>query len=108
MKKENSFLIKSGSYNTLSSLLHEISQAFKKKRLPFYIDEDKSGRVKIIKFRTITIRKGYKVELRLSKFLASILGYTSSPNDYQHLRFDENSEYIAPHNPNCFSFTQKI
>ena len=102
VKKESSFIIKSGSYNTLSSLLHEISEAFKKTRMPFYIDEDKSGRVKIRKFKTFTIRKGYKAELRLSKFLASILGYTSTPINYQHLRFDENSEYIAPHNPNLF------
>ena len=102
VREESSFIIKSGSYKTLSSLLHEISQAFKKKHFPFFIDEEESGRVKIRKFRSFTIRKGYKVELRLSKFLASILGYTSTPINYQHLRFDENSEYIAPHNPNLF------
>ena len=47
-------------------------------------------------------KKGYKSELRLSKYLASILGFTSSPKQYQTLRFDQNPEYIAPHNPNLF------
>ena len=100
--REKSFIIQSGSYNTLPSLLHEISELFKKKSIPFYIDEVKGGRVKIRKYKTFNIKKGYKVELRLSKFLASILGYTSSPIDDQTLRFDEESEYIAPHNPNLF------
>jgi len=100
--REKSFIIQSGNYRTLSSLLHEISESFKKESMPFYIDEVKGGRVKIRKFKTYKIKKGYKVELRLSKFLASILGYTSSPIDDQTLRFDEESEYIAPHNPNLF------
>ena len=38
----------------------------------------------------------------MSKYLASILGYTSSPIDLQFLRFDQNSSYIAPHIPNLF------
>ena len=100
--REKSFIIQSGSYTTLSSLLHEISELFKKENMPFHIDVVKGGRVKIRKYKAHTIKKGYKVELRLSKFLASILGYTSSPIDHQTLRFDEESEYIAPHNPNLF------
>ena len=66
----------------------------------FSIDEVENGRVKIK--RTYNIRKGYKSELRLSKYLASILGFTSSPKQYQALRFDQDPEYIAAHNPNLF------
>ena len=38
----------------------------------------------------------------MTKYLACILGYTSSPKEVQFLRFDENVEYIAPHEPNLF------
>ena len=68
--------------------------------MPFSITEVENGRVKIK--RTHNIRKGYKSELRLSKYLASILGFTSSPKLYQALRFDQDAEYIASHNPNLF------
>ena len=75
-------------------------KASKRKSMPFSISEVENGRVKIkLKGR---LKKGYKSELRLSKYLASILGYTSSPKQYQTLRFDQNPEYIAPHNPNMF------
>ena len=44
--REKSFIIQKGSYNTLSSLLHEISELFKKETMPFYIDEVKGWRVR--------------------------------------------------------------
>ena len=43
--REKSFIIQSGNYNTISSLLYEISESFKKESMPFYIDEVKGGRV---------------------------------------------------------------
>ena len=38
----------------------------------------------------------------MSRYLATILGYTSSPKDDQFLRFDEFREYVPPHDPNLF------
>ena len=100
--KEKSFTIKSGNYNTLSSFLHEISVGFRNQRMHLTIEESEEGRVKIKQVESYTPKRGYKVELRLSKYLACILGYTSSPIEDQYLRFDEELEYIAPHDPNLF------
>ena len=98
--QEKSFTLKNGNYGTLASFIHEISEEFKRTSMPFNISEVENGRVKIkIKGR---VKKGHKSELRLSKYLASILGFTSSPKQYQALRFDQDPEYIASHNPNLF------
>ena len=98
--QEKAFTLKNGNYGTLDSFIHEISEEFKRTSMPFSIGEVENGRVKIkLKGK---VRKGYKSELRLSKYLASILGFTSSPKQYQALRFDQDYEYIAPHNPNLF------
>ena len=98
--QEKAFTLKNGNYGTLASFIHEISEEFKRTTMPFSITEVENGRVKIK--RTHKLRKGYKSELRLSKYLASILGFTSSPKLYQALRFDQDAEYIASHNPNLF------
>ena len=98
--QEKAFTLNNGNYGTLASFIHEISEEFKRTSMPFTIDEVENGRVKIK--RIYNIRKGYKSELRLSKYLASILGFTSSPKQYQALRFDQDPEYIAAHNPNLF------
>ena len=98
--REKAFTLKNGNYGTLASFIHEIVEEFKRTSMPFSISEVENGRVKIkMKGR---IKTGYKSELRLSKYLASILGFTSSPKQYQTLRFDQNPEYIAPHIPNLF------
>ena len=98
--REKAFTLKNGNYGTLASFIHEIAEEFKRTSMPFSISEVENGRVKIkMKGR---IKTGYKSELRLSKYLASILGFTSSPKQYQTLRFDQNPEYIAPHIPNLF------
>ena len=99
--RQKAFTLKNGNYGTLASFIHEIAEEFKRKSMPFRISEVENGRVKI-KMNGKKIRKGYTLELRLSKYLASILGFTSSPKQYQTLRFDQNPEYIAPHNPNLF------
>ena len=98
--REKTFALKNGNYGTLASFIYEIAEEFKRTSMPFSISEVENGRVKIkMKGR---LRNGYKSELRLIKYLASILGFTSSPKQYQTLRFDQNPEYIAPHNPNLF------
>ena len=94
------FILKNAHYNTLDQILKKIQQGFRENRMPFLIKEVNNGRVKIS--YTKRINKGYKVNFIMSKYLASILGYTSSPRRMQFLRFDQNHEYIAPHNPNLF------
>ena len=98
--REKTFALKNGNYGTLASFIYEIAEEFKRTSMPFSISEVENGRVKIK--RKGRLKKGYKSELILSKYLASILGFTSSPKQYQTLRFDQNPEYIAPHNPNLF------
>ena len=78
----------------------KLLMVLEKNRMPFLIEEINNGRVKIT--HTRKVRKGYKINFIISKYLASILGYTSSPIDLQFLRFDQNSSYIAPHIPNLF------
>ena len=98
--RQKAFTLKNGNYGTLSSFIHEIAEEFKRTSMPFIISEVENGKVKIkIKGK---VKKGYKSELRLSKYLASILGFTSSPKQYQALRFDQDPEYIASYNPNLF------
>merc|ERR1712082_534227 len=50
--------------------------------------------------REFILKDGNKLQLTLNKHLACILGYTSSTIDSQSLRFDQQSEYFAPHDPN--------
>merc|ERR1712030_27645 len=70
--------------------------------LPPYtsMKEVHGGRVKIK--CTTEIKDGNKLQLTLNKHLACILGYTSSTIDRQSLRFDQKSEYFAPHDPNLY------
>ena len=98
--RQKTFTLKNGNYGTLASFIHEIAEEFKRTSMPFSISEVENGRVKI-KMKG-WVKNGYKSELRLSKYLASILGFTSSPKQYQALRFDQDPEYIASYNPNLF------
>ena len=98
--REKYFYIENGNYRTLSSFIEVIRAGFKSKRMPFNIFEEKNGRVRIKGLQSL--RKGYIAELILSKYLASILGYTSSPKQTQSLRFDHDPEYITAHTPNLF------
>ena len=97
---DTKFTLKNGSYSTLASLLHQISEEFKRNQMPFSIEVYGGGRVKIK--RTTEIKDGNKLQLTLNKHLACILGYTSSTIDRQSLRFDQKSEYFAPHDPNLY------
>ena len=92
--------LQNGNYPTIESFLHNLHRVFKKKRIPVAVAQSENGHVSI-KYR-YKVKKGVVIDLRLSKYLACILGYTSSPKYSQSLRFDENQEYIAPHQPNMF------
>ena len=98
-----SFTLRQGTPDNQTCFLlvdFQITDGFRTNRMPFLIEEVNNGRVKIT--HTRKVRKGYKINFVMSKYLASILGYTSSPIDVQFLRFDQNSSYIAPHTPNLF------
>ena len=97
---DREFILTNGSYSTLASLLHQISEEFKRNQMPFSIEVYGGGRVKIK--CTTEIKDGNKLQLTLNKHLACILGYTPSTIDRQSLRFDQKSEYFAPHNPNLY------
>ena len=97
---EKKFFLKNGHYTNLTSFINQISDEFRKNRMPFVIEEVNNGRIKILMTRKI--RERYKVNFIMTKYLACILGYTSTPKEVQFLRFDENQEYIAPHEPNLF------
>ena len=92
--------LQNGNYSTIESFLDEMQRVFRKERVSVIVGQRENGCVSM-RYR-YQIKKGAMVELRLSRYLASILGYTSSPKTTQSLRFDENIEYIAPHNPNMF------
>ena len=92
--------LQNGNYPTIESFLDELQRVFRKERVSIIVGQSENGCVSM-RYR-YPIKKGAMVELRLSRYLASILGYTSSPKTTQSLRFDENIEYIAPHNPNMF------
>ena len=69
--------------------------------MPFSIEEVYGGGRVNIK-RTTEVKAGNKLQLTLNKHLACILGYTSTTIDRQSLRFDQESEYFAPHDPNLY------
>ena len=45
--KDEKFTLKNGSYSTLASILHQISEEFKRNAMPFSIEEVHGGRVNI-------------------------------------------------------------
>ena len=92
--------MKNGNYPTIESFLNELQRVLRKDRIPVDVGQHKNGRVRMI--WELNIKEGHTVDLKLSKYLACILGYTSSPKTFQSLQFDENLEYIAPHDPNMF------
>ena len=92
--------LQNGNYPTIESFLRELHHVFRKHRIPVVVGQSENGCVSMkTKYKS---PKGAVIDLRLSKYLACILGYTSSPKNSQSLRFDENHEYIAPHQPNMF------
>ena len=92
--------LKNGNYTTIEIFLNELQAVLKKGRIPIDVRQNENGRVRMI--WGLNIKKGRTVDLRLSRYLACILGYTSTPKTFQSLRFDENLQYIAPHDPNIF------
>ena len=94
------FTLKNGNYTTIEIFLNELQNVLKKGRIPVDVGQNENGRVRMT--WGLNIKKRHIVALRLSRYLACILGYTSSPKTFQSLRFDQHQQYIAPHDPNMF------
>ena len=56
---DTEFILTNGSYSTLASLLHQISEEFKRNQMPFSIEVYGGGRVKIK--CTTEIKAGNKI-----------------------------------------------
>ena len=87
-------------YPDLQLVIAEMQQKFDKAKIPLRIEvQDK--RI-IIRHKNPSII-GSLAQLKLSSYLAFMLGYTLEIEELgQYLRFDQNSEYLAPHKPKLF------
>ena len=87
-------------YPDLNKIIFELQQVWDKKNVPLKIEiQDK--RIKITHKTPDQI--GKLAQLKLSSYLAFMLGYTGVVEQKgQFLRFDEHSEYLAPHEPKLF------
>ena len=92
---------KSWNYPDLKAIMKDLNNIWTKEKVPLNIKEHPSGRVVIS--HNIPLSMGSLASLKLSPNLAYILGYTSEVIKHgQFLRFDENKEFLAPHEPKLF------
>ena len=92
---------KSWNYPNLKAIMKDLNNRWVKEKVPLKIKEDPSGRVVIS--HTMPRSMGSLASLKLSPNLAYMLGYTSEVIKHgQFLRFDENKEFLAPHEPKLF------
>ena len=87
-------------YPDLNKIIFELQQVWDKKNVPLKIEiQDK--RIKVTHKTPDQI--GKLAQLKLSSYLAFMLGYTGVVEQKgQFLRFDEHSEYLAPHESKLF------
>ena len=87
-------------YPDVQKTIRELQEKWDKVNIPLKIEvEDK--RIKIVHKTPSNI--GSLAYLKLSPYLAFMFGYTSNVSeDGQHLRFDEEKEFLAPHEPKLF------
>ena len=87
-------------YPDLNKIIFELQQKWDENNVPLKIEiQDK--RIKITHKTPDQI--GKLAQLKLSSYLAFMLGYTGVVEQKgQFLRFDEHSEYLAPHEPKLF------
>ena len=92
---------KSWNYPNLKAIMKDLNNRWVKEKVPLKIKEDPSGRVVIS--HNMPRSMGSVASLKLSPNLAYMLGYTSEVIKHgQFLRFDENKEFLAPHEPKLF------
>ena len=87
-------------YPDLEKNIRELQEKWDKVNIPLKIEvEDK--RIKIVHKTPSDV--GSLAQLKLSPYLAFMFGYTSTVSkDGQYLRFDEEKEFLAPHEPKLF------
>ena len=90
--------LRNASFPTVDSFIAEIIKEFNKEKVRIIVKKTDDQKIRMKYLRPI--HDGEKVQIYMSKNLATILGYTSTTIRPQTLRFDENKEYIAPHTPN--------
>ena len=92
--------LQSWIYPNLEKIIFELQQKWDENNVPLKIEiEDK--RIKITHKTPDQI--GKLAQLKLSPNLAFMFGYTGVvERNGQFLRFDEHSEYLAPHEPKLF------
>ena len=92
---------KSWNYPNLKAIMKDLNNRWIKEKVPLKIKEHTSGRVVIS--HNMPLSMGSLASLKLSPNLAYMLGYTSEViKQGQFLRFDENKEFLAPHEPKLF------
>ena len=92
---------KSWNYPNLKAIMKDLNNRWIKEKVPLTIKEHPSGRVIIS--HNMPLSMGSLASLKLSPNLAYMLGYTSEVIKHgQFLRFDENKEFLAPHEPKLF------
>ena len=92
---------KSWNYPNLKAIIKDLNNRWIKEKVPLTIKEHPSGRVIIS--HNMPLSMGSLASLKLSPNLAYMLGYTSEVIKHgQFLRFDENKEFLAPHEPKLF------
>ena len=92
---------KSWNYPNLKAIMKDLNNRWIKEKVPLTIKEHPSGRVMIS--HNMPGSMGSLASLKLSPNLAFMLGYTSDVIKHgQFLRFDENKEFLAPHEPKLF------
>ena len=92
--------LQSWMYPNFEKVMFELQQKWDENNVPLKIEiQDK--RIKIT--HKTPEKKGKLPQLKLSSYLAFMLGYTEVVEQKgQFLRFDQNSEYLAPHEPKLF------
>ena len=92
---------KSWNYPNLKAIMKDLKNRWIKERVPLTIKQHLSGKVKIS--HEMPSLMGSLAQLKLSPNLAYLLGYTAEvEKEGQYLRFDENKEFLAPHEPKLF------
>ena len=92
--------LQSWMYPNFEKVIFELQRKWDENNVPLKIEiQDK--RIKIT--HKTPEKKGKLPQLKLSSYLAFMLGYTGVVEQKgQYLRFDQNSEYLAPHEPKLF------
>ena len=87
-------------YQTIDMIMKDLNNKWNEENIPLKIVET-GGKVMISHTKSSSM--GSLAQLKLSPNLAYMIGYTSNvEKNGQYLRFDQHSEFLAPHEPKLF------